>query len=470
MNVVWRELNPNDSWVVCLTQPLQTVEIGWLMHLYQPIVGVEAVSLYITLCMQGSCGRANESTPQTHRLLMTLLNLPLDKVLDARHRLEGIGLLKAFKREEEFGRSFRYELLPPLEPSAFFQTDVLCITLMNRLGKERFRQVREHFIPDESDRTDAGEDVTKRFYEVFTSILPSELTIREERERQAVLAELETAATHEAASGPSFADYPLDWDFLRSQASAAGTLDHLTDAEREQIQAWAFFYRLDEMGLGKALQNPQLYNAQNELQLDRLHTYIKQEYRFHHGRELPTVTEKEPRERLPRSKGRDGAEEGGRSPEEVHRKWLAKLSPLELLERYHRGGKVPEADVKLVEELYEKYSLPYGVINVLIEFVLRTNDYKLPRALVEKMAGHWRRANVQTVRQAQEFALKQLSRPKHKRQGQRRDKPPSHTKQTHPSRSRQPSEAAETEEKKRQRQAKFEELLGKIREAREKGE
>ena len=79
---------------------------------------------------------------------MNLLSLPLDQVLEARRRLEGVGLLKTYERREELGRSFQYEVIPPLEPRAFFQTDVLSITLMNRLGKERFRQVRERFCPE----------------------------------------------------------------------------------------------------------------------------------------------------------------------------------------------------------------------------------------------------------------------------------------------------------------------------------
>ena len=463
MNGTWRELNPNDTWSVVTRQPLQAAEIGVLMHLYQPIIGTDTVSLYITLCMQGDLHTASEASAHTHRFLMNLLNLPLDRVLAARYRLEGIGLLRTFKRQEELGRSFRYDMIPPLEPAAFFQTDVLSITLMNRLGKERFRQVRERYLPVKQERETSAVEVTKKFNDVFTSFTPSELTIRDESEMQSVLAEFETAPPEETVTGPSFAEYALDWDFLQAQAASVGSISALTETDREKIREWAFFYQLDDMSLGKALQNPDVYSEDHQLNLDDLHAYIKQEYRFRHG-QAPDIREVNMRTE---ERKEDSPEDNAESLEERHRRWLAKLSPLELLERYQQGGKVPEADVQLVEELYEKYGLPYGVINVLVEFVLFTHDYKLPRPLVEKMAGHWKRANVKTVEEAQELALKQLyqkDKPKPVR-SKTRTKAPSTPKQAD---SKPPPK--DTEESRRQRQVQFEKLLGKLQQARSRGE
>lgn len=477
MSWMWRELNPSDSWSVQTRKPLQTAEIGVLMHLYQPIIGAEAVSLYVTLCMQGEFHTASASPSHTHRFLMGLLCLPLDQVLEARYRLEGVGLLKTFKRNEQLGRSFRYEVIPPLNPQAFFQTDVLSITLMNRLGKERYRQVRERFDRVQRQRETAGEEVTKQFHEVFTSLTPSELTIHEDSEAQPLLASFETASALDTNAGPTFQRYALDWEFLRAQASAVGTLDSLTETDRENIRAWAFFYQLDDIALGKALQNPELYNEKNMLQPGRLHEYIKQEYRFRHG-QAPVIR---PAKNKPTDIERGQSAGGTETMEEVHRQWLAKLSPLELLERYQRGGKVPEADVELVEELHEKYGLPYGVINVLIEFVLLTNDYKLPGSLVKKIAGHWKRANVQTVEQAQELALKQSHR-QEDRKGQRRKQNNASPGSGNSAKKLMRSGAgtktkdepekkpAETEDIRRARKAQFEELLGKLRGVRPKGE
>ena len=292
--------------------------------------------------------------------------------------------------------------------------------------------------------------------------------MRDESEYQPLLAELETASASEAERGPSFDGDELDWDFLKAQASPVGSIDHLTEEDRDQIRQWAFFYQLDVVALGKALQNPVLYDERNELQLEELHSYIKQEYRYRHGHP-PDIRQVNAQRRTP--SGRETEGDPSESVEEKHRRWLAKLSPLELLERYQRGGKVPEADVQLVEELVETYGLPFAVVNVLIEYVLLTNDYKLPRSLVEKMAGHWKRANVQTVEEAQELALKQLYR---------RERPKSteiknQKRRTAQRQNRAKSDGAkkppvESEESRRKRQVKFEQLLGKLQQARSRGE
>src|SRR5690606_19298534 len=64
--------------------------------------------------------------------------------------------------------------------------------------------------------------------------------------------------------------------------------------------------------------------------------------------------------------------------------------------------------LELVEDLINNYGLPTGVINVLLEYVLYSYDYKLPRALVEKIAGHWARKNIRTVEEARESVRKEL--------------------------------------------------------------
>lgn len=76
---------------------------------------------------------------------------------------------------------------------------------------------------------------------------------------------------------------------------------------------------------------------------------------------------------------------------------------------FQNGSRIPDADMDLVERLIHEYGLPYGVINVLLEYVMYTHDYKLPRPLVEKIAGHWKRRGVETVEEAYELARKELN-------------------------------------------------------------
>ena len=57
------------------------------------------------------------------------------------------------------------------------------------------------------------------------------------------------------------------------------------------------------------------------------------------------------------------------------------------------------------------YKLNAGVINVLIDYVLKTNDNKLETKLVETIAGHWSRKKIETVEEAMEIARKNHKSP-----------------------------------------------------------
>ena len=92
------------------------------------------------------------------------------------------------------------------------------------------------------------------------------------------------------------------------------------------------------------------------------------------------------------------------SEEEKHIRQLAQISPMQLLAFYQKGGRIPASDVEIVESLIRHYGLPPGVVNVLLEYVLLKYDYKLPRNLVEKIAGHWKRLGISTVEEAVEQA------------------------------------------------------------------
>jgi replication initiation and membrane attachment protein len=54
-----------------------------------------------------------------------------------------------------------------------------------------------------------------------------------------------------------------------------------------------------------------------------------------------------------------------------------------------------------------KYKLPPGVVNVLIEVVLRKTDMKFTKGFVESIASHWARLKIKTVKEAMEAARKE---------------------------------------------------------------
>lgn len=113
--------------------------------------------------------------------------------------------------------------------------------------------------------------------------------------------------------------------------------------------------------------------------------------------------------------------------------------------------------------MFDQQLLP-GVVNVLIEYVMRTNDMKLPRAYVIKIAAHWARKNIKTVKEA--MTLAQTEHQKYQewsnqnkrkrtspaRRNERKDTLPKWMKDKHETPKQQP---ADFEQKKKQLEARL---------------
>jgi replication initiation and membrane attachment protein len=85
--------------------------------------------------------------------------------------------------------------------------------------------------------------------------------------------------------------------------------------------------------------------------------------------------------------------------EEKTIKFFEEVSPYQMLELYS-GTKPIEADLGIVVYLMVDQKLPSGVVNVLLDYVMRINDMNLAKGLVEKIASHWARKKVKTVPEA----------------------------------------------------------------------
>src|SRR5699024_3473721 len=115
----FQQLLPVDGYIVQCLEPLVEQYEKSLTHLYQPLIGIEAVSLYQTLVHEYAIHTNGEI--QTHHALMNYLHVPLDIIYKARQRLEAIGLLQTFEKKQEGHRLLTYALISPFSPAAFFQ-------------------------------------------------------------------------------------------------------------------------------------------------------------------------------------------------------------------------------------------------------------------------------------------------------------------------------------------------------------
>ncbi|WP_176392005.1 replication initiation and membrane attachment family protein [Marininema halotolerans] len=424
MSMTWRDCTPQDGWSVRSCRPLSIADMIALTRLYQPIIGTQATSLYTTYYCYLPLHQAGTSRLMNHLDLMKGLSLSLEEVVEARYLLEGVGLLNTYRYTENGKRVLKYELIPPLTPLRFFQSDVLSVALYNRIGKEGFQLLRNDLLSPSLNNDKQGVEVTKSFGEVFGSLSPTEIASATELNQEHAF--LRPAEEQESIEGrrPAFNREEDDLTMVRSRLADRLDDGAWTVAVENCLREIRFLYQLDDWDLIKALQNPYVTQG-GRIDIPRFRSFVRSQYRMRFGsapvvigrKQLSSMTVEQPEPPgsvpLPQEKEETTKKEqkasGQTEEEERHFRALNQLSPIKLLSHFQKGKQIPRSDLELVEDLASQYGLTNGVINVLLEYVLYTYDYKLPRPLVEKIAGHWQRKNIDTVEDAREMVRKELN-------------------------------------------------------------
>ena len=86
-------LSPADTYIVINKSIMNNDDRTILTMLYQPLIGPLAIMLYFSLWSDLDRSELM-STEHTHHHLATNMQISLNEILDARKKLEAIGLLK----------------------------------------------------------------------------------------------------------------------------------------------------------------------------------------------------------------------------------------------------------------------------------------------------------------------------------------------------------------------------------------
>lgn len=391
MSVHWKEIVPVDTYEVQFSGFLHDLDRKVLTMLYQPLIGAFAYSLYMTFWCDAEMEFSKE---QSHQRLMNVTQFSLKDIIAARKKLEAIGLLKTFKKDTEESRRFIYELQTPLSPASFFHDGVLNIYLYNRLGKKKYCEMRDFFL-DKSSETEEYEETTASFNEVFMSLHPSEMTagayseIQEGGEGR--------LADRKPGKSLTITEEEFDFDLLLSSVSSfILPKEVITPSIREAIIKLAYVYQMGPLEMSKQIQNA--YHLNGELTEEHLRKEVQKWYRIENNNQLPQMAFRTQPQGLKSISSVEPVTE-----EEKMIKFFEEVSPYKLLE-LQSGTRPAEADLNIVTYLMLEQKMMPGVVNVLLDYVLKTNDLKLTRSFVEKIASHWARKKVQTVPDAMELA------------------------------------------------------------------
>jgi len=375
-------LLPADVYVVINKSVITSEDKKILSMLYQPIIGPLPVMLYLSL-LDDLDKLSIMSVEHTHHHLVSNMHLSLNEIVSAREKLEAIGLIKTKIKEGDIN-NYVYELYSPLSVSEIFTHPILNIVLYNNVGKLEYEKLKDYFKMPKINST-GYVDITKSFSDVFESIPLTSAQIINDDIRKVNKLKLNINSN-------------FDFDFLLSSIpKGIDASKCFTKDIKELIINLSFIYDIDALKMQNIIKA--CFNERGTINKDELRKSCRNYYQFDNGNLLPSIATIQP-EYLRKPIG-----DNSNRAKMIYQ--FETISPYELLKGKNNGNEPTKRDLKLAEDLIVDYGLKPGVVNVLIDYTLKTKNNKLNRTFIETIAGQWKRLKIETVDDAMRLAEKE---------------------------------------------------------------
>lgn len=374
------DLLPADVYQVVNRSLLTEFDKDTLMMLYMPIIGHIAVNLYLILYTELKVG-SFVTVPLRHHHLMTSMNLKLSEIKDARIKLEAIGLLKTYVHENSI-KSYVYELYSPLTAHDFFGHPMFNIVLFNNVGKEEYERLKDYFKMPNINLKEY-KDITTPFDKAFSSKNYTEFELMNKdiiKKDSLVL------------------NYELDFDFdllISSINTSVFNPKSLIKSTKELIINLSFLYKLDPIEMSDIIKT--CLTEKGNIDKELLRKNARKFYQYNNDNKLPSLIYNNQPSYL-RSPVGDSSNRGRLISV------FETTSPFEFLRNKNKGVKPTERDLRILEDLLIDFKLNPAVVNVLVDYVLKTNNKRLTKNYIDTIASQWKRLNIETAKEAMEIA------------------------------------------------------------------
>ena len=318
---------PADTYVVVNKSIIDTEDRKILTMLYQPVIGPLPIMLYFSLWSDLDKTEII-SKEYTHHHLVTNMHLSLEEISDCRRKLEAIGLLKTFYKEENIN-NYIYQLYSPIRANDFFNHPILNVVLYNNTGKKEYEDLKAYFkIP--RINTSGYKDITSSFTEVFTSVPLTSYEVLNDDIRQKNVLKLNINSN-------------FDFDFLITSLPNTIDKEKVFNKEiKELILELSFLYDLDVIKMQDIILS--CINERNTINKEELRKTCRNYYQFDNHGLLPSVVYNSQPEYLKKP-------EGDTSKRAKMIYTFETLRPYELLKSKNKGNEPTSRDLKLAEDL-----------------------------------------------------------------------------------------------------------------------
>lgn len=373
---------PADTYIVMNKAIINEADRKLVTMLYQPIIGHTAVSMYFTL-IDDLLKEEFVSDEFTHHHLMSTMQLKLSDIIIAREKLEAVGLLKTYLKKDHIN-NYVYILYAPLTASDFFNHPILNVVLYNNLGKKEYEKLVNCFkIPRVSLK--GYEDITKNFNQVFSSTSGN------------VFVENDNIVSKNQGS-IKFTN-SVDFDLIISSIPKSMINDKcFNDDNRNLIESLSFIYNIDDLNMQSLVRNS--LNERGMIDKNELRKSCRNFYQFEENGKLPTLIYSKQPEYLKTPKG-----DSSNWAKQVYT--FENVTPYDYLRSKYKNGEPTMRELKIIEDLMINFKMKPGVVNVLIDYVLRVNNQRFTKSYIETVASQWSRLNIETVEEAMRVAEKE---------------------------------------------------------------
>ena len=389
---------PADTFIVVNKTILNDSSRNLIILLYQPIIGSQAVSLYYTLWsyLDKSELLSNE---WTHHHILRDMMISNSELVDAKTKLEAIGLIKTYVKKSNIN-SYIYELYSPMEASEFLNNPLLSTALINSVGKLEYERIVGYFkIPKINLKE--YEDVTSKFSDVFafsnTGYQDNVIyDIRKSSFRKLeILSKIDINTILNLISD----------DILNKKSITRDTKDF--------IYKIAYIYNYSNDDMIELIRNSisEKHTIDKKLMQENANKY----YSYDNFGKLPSIIYKNQPEYL----RKESLDTSNRS-KMIH--LFETTSPYDFINSKYKTGNPTSNDLSIISYLLIDLNLKPGVVNVLVDYVLKINNNKLIKSFVEVIASQWSKSGIETVEDAMNIAEKEYKKKKNKEQKEPRKK------------------------------------------------
>ena len=377
-------LLPLDNFYVINKTILDSQDRLTLTLLYQPIIGSVAVSLYLTLWSFLDKNKVT-STINTHNDLVVSMQLKLADIKEAKDKLEAIGLIKTYLKKGNIN-SYVYELYGPLSAFEFINNPILNTALYNNVNKKEYKRIIESFTLPKIDLKEY-KDVSCSFKDVFSFVVSDKIETKNiQRINHLSLSFEPTISFNEVLS-------LIPDEFLNMRT--------ISKTDKELIYQLSFIYNLGNDEMSEIIKNS---IVDRKIDIEVLKQNCRSFYKFEHKGKIPKIV----------------FQDEVSSFKEINTRKDKLINQFETTNPYEflalkQDSKPTTKDMEIIEYLMIEQKMNPGVINVLIDYVLKINNNKLVRGFVEQIAVQWKRSKIETVEDAMDLALKEYDQKNNKK-------------------------------------------------------